>query len=291
MASMPAQPRDRLLAVRADLHSHSCISDGTLPPARLVQRAAANGVELFALTDHDEVAGLEEAAATAAALGLPFVPGVEVSVTWGGTTLHIVGLGVAFRDSPLARRLADVRSGRVRRAQAMGEQLARAGIEGAYEGALAYAGNPQMISRTHFARYLVDTGHCRDVREVFTRYLVEGKPGYVPHEWARLDEAVAMIRDAGGVAVVAHPGRYKLSSLALHELLVQFEALGGTAVEVVTSNHSEREIQRFAELAREFGFEASCGSDFHGPGEAENVELGRVAPLPPGLVPVWHRWV
>lgn len=288
---MPATPGADPRDVRADLHSHSNVSDGTLPPEALVARAHAQGVQLFALTDHDEVAGLDAAAATARGLGLPFVPGVEVSVTWGGTTIHVVGLGIDHRDGRLDARLAAVRSGRIRRAREMGEQLARAGIDGAYEGALVYAGNPQMISRTHFARFLVDTGHCRDVRDVFSRYLVEGKPGYVPHAWAALDEAVDMIGDAGGVAVVAHPGRYKISELALHTLLAEFRNLGGTGLEVATSNHTEREMRRFAELAREFGFEASGGSDFHGPGESENVELGRVARLPADLTPVWHRFV
>lgn len=282
-----ADPRD----VRADLHSHSNVSDGVLPPDQLVARAAEFGVGLFALTDHDEVAGLDAAVDAARTAGLAFVPGVEVSVTWGGTTVHIVGLGIDHTHRGLRQRLADVRSGRTQRAQEMAEQLARVGIDGAYDGALVYAGNPQMISRTHFARFLVDTGHCRDVRDVFTRYLVEGKPGYVPHAWAALDEAIDMIRDAGGVAVVAHPGRYKLSELALHTLLSEFRNLGGVAIEVATSNHTEREMRRFAELAREFDFEASGGSDFHGPGEAANVELGRVARLPGDLTPVWHRFV
>jgi hypothetical protein len=212
-------------------------------------------------------------------------------VTWGNTTLHIVGLGVEYRDGRLEARLGAVRSGRISRAREMAEQLARVGIEGAFDGALVYAGNPQMISRTHFARYMVETGHCRDVRDVFSRYLVEGKPGFVPHAWAALDEAIDMIRDAGGVAIVAHPGRYRLNDLALHSLMEEFRDLGGTAIEVSTSNHTEREMRRFADLAREFGFEASGGSDFHGPGESENVELGRVARLPSDLTPVWHRFV
>ncbi len=288
---MSAQSRDRLLALRADLHSHSNVSDGVLPPEQVVQRAAAQGVELFALTDHDEVAGLDAATQAADRAGLPIVPGVEVSVTWGDTTVHVVGLGIEPRDARLLERLALVRAGRFRRAQAIGEQLEAAGIAGAYEGALVYAGNPQMISRTHFARFLVSTGHCRDVHDVFNRYLVAGKPGYVPHQWAVLADAVEMIRHAGGVAIVAHPGRYRISPLALHELLSEFKALGGTAIEVTTSSHSAREMQRFAALAREFGFEASGGSDFHGPGEAENVELGRVARLPADLMPVWHRFV
>jgi 3',5'-nucleoside bisphosphate phosphatase len=287
---MPDSSRDRLHAVRADLHAHSTVSDGMLAPAALVERAAAQGVELFALTDHDEIAGLAAARDASQRIGLRFVPGVEVSVTWGGKTVHIVGLGIDPADALLSERLAAVRAGRLRRAQTMGEELARAGIAGAYEGALALAGNPQMISRTHFARHLVDSGHCRDVRDVFTRYLAEGKPGYVPHQWATLADAVQMIGAAGGAAVIAHPGRYKLGALALHELMTEFKALGGAAIEVATSNHTEREMKRFAALAREFSFEASGGSDFHGPGEAENVELGRVARLPGDLMPVWHRY-
>src|SRR5512137_1302170 len=232
--SAGADPRD----VLADLHSHSNVSDGILPPAELVARAHEQGVQLFALTDHDEVAGLPEAAAAAERLGLPFVRGVEISVTWGDTTIHVVGLGVTDPDGTLEARLGAVRSGRIARAQEMSDQLARVGIDGAFEGALVYAGNPQMISRTHFARYLVETGHCRDVKDVFNRYLVEGKPGFVPHEWARLDQAIDIIRDAGGVAVIAHPGRYRLNELAMHTLLGEFRDLGGTGIEVVTSNHS-----------------------------------------------------
>jgi predicted metal-dependent phosphoesterase TrpH len=288
---MPAHAGADLRDVRADLHSHSNVSDGVLPPQDVVARAHEQGVELYALTDHDEVGGLEPAATAAQRLGLAFVPGVEVSVTWGSTTLHIVGLGVEYRDGRLEARLGAVRSGRIARAQEMAGQLARVGIEGAFDGALVYAGNPQMISRTHFARYLVETGHCRDVKDVFSRYLVEGKPGFVPHAWATLGEAIDMIRDAGGVAIVAHPGRYRLNDLALHALLEEFRELGGTGIEVSTSNHTEREMRRFADLAREFGFEASGGSDFHGPGESESVELGRVARLPPDLTPVWHRFV
>jgi predicted metal-dependent phosphoesterase TrpH len=283
--------RDRLLAVRADLHSHSIVSDGVLPPAALVERAAAHGVELFALTDHDELAGLAAAADAARRVGLRFVPGVEISVTWGTKTVHVVGLGVDSANTQLAQGLAQVRSGRLQRAQQMAAALEQQGIQGAYEGALAVAGNPNMVSRTHFARFLVDTGRCRDVRDVFTRYLAEGKPGYVPHQWATLADAVQLIHAAGGAAVIAHPARYKLGSLALHELFAEFKGLGGSAIEVVTSNHTDRDIERFAATAREFGFEASAGSDFHGPGEAEGVELGCVARLPADLTPVWHRFL
>ncbi len=278
-------------ALRADLHSHSLHSDGTLAPGDLARRAAEHGVELYALTDHDDVSGLAEAKAAAAAAQLAFLPGVEVSVTWGTTTIHVIGLGIDADDVTLRERLAQVRSGRTRRAQAIDAGLAAAGISGSFEGALRNAGNAQMIGRTHFARFLVEQGVCRDVREVFKRYLVEGKPGYVPHRWATLSEAVEMIDAAGGVAVVAHPARYRIDELALHALLAEFRDAGGTALEVVTSNHTADDMRRFTKLALEFGFEASSGSDFHGPGESANVELGRVAPLSPELTPVWHRFV
>lgn len=277
-------------AVRADLHSHSTVSDGALCPAALVERARAHGVELFALTDHDEVSGLASAAEAAGRLGLAFVPGVEISVTWGETTVHVVGLGVAGEHAGLREALRQVRSGRLRRAREMADQLAALGIDGAYEGALAHAGNLDLVSRTHFARYLVDTGVCRDMREVFSRFLSEGKPGYVPHRWARLPEAIEWIRAAGGVAVLAHPGRYKLSSLAMSELMKEFRHGGGVGIEVSTSNHSRAQLDAYAQAARDFGFEASVGSDFHAPGESQ-AELGAATALPSDLVPIWHRFL
>jgi len=276
--------------LNADLHSHSTVSDGTLSPRDLVLRAAQQGVELLALTDHDELGGLAQAAACAGEIGLAFVPGVEISVTWAGRTVHVVGLGVDPANRALRDGLSSVRCGRTERARQMGEQLAAAGIGGAFEGALKYVGNPELISRTHFARCLVERGICRDTRDVFTRYLVEGKPGYVLHRWAQLSHAVRWIVDAGGVAVIAHPGRYRFSANELWALATEFRELGGGGLEVVTSNHGAAETQRFTELAVEFGFAASRGSDFHGPGESQ-AELGRVGTLPPRLTPVWDRFV
>lgn len=276
--------------LNADLHAHSTVSDGTLAPRELVRRAAVQGVELFALTDHDEVAGIDEAAAAAAEIGLPFVAGVEISVTWAGRTVHVVGLGIDPRNESLRQGLVQVRSGRTVRAMQMGEELARAGIGGAFDGALKYVGNPELISRTHFARFLVERGVCRDTREVFSRYLVEGKPGYVPQRWASLAQAVRWIGDAGGVAVLAHPARYPFSENELWALAAEFRDLGGAAIEVVTSNHGAGDVQRFTDLALEFGFAASRGSDFHGPGESQ-AELGRVGVLPYRLTPVWHGLV
>ena len=270
----------------ADLHRHSVVSDGTLTPEQLAARARANGVDLWSLTDHDEVGGQQRALEAARAEGLRYLTGVEVSVTFADETVHIVGLGFDHTDPRMAEGLADTRDGRGPRAIEMGEQLAKVGIPGAYEGALKYVGNPRLISRTHFARFLVETGVCRDTSEVFRKYLVEGKPGYVPHRWARLGDAVRWITQAGGVAVVAHPARYNFSATAEYALFSEFKQHGGQGVEVVTGSHSAAEAQRYAELAREFGLAASRGSDFHSPDES-HVDLGRLAPLPADLTPVW----
>lgn len=277
--------------IHADLHCHSCHSDGVLTPRAVVERAAAQGVAMLALTDHDQTGGLLEAAAAADIHGVHLIPGVEVSVSWGRTTVHIVGLGIDLTDPVLQRGLEQVRSGRMNRARRMAAGLAAVGIDDTLDGALAHASNPALISRTHFARHLVERGVSPNMRDVFSRYLVEGKPGYVPHEWASLADAVAWIRGAGGVAIVAHPARYRLGDLGMHALLSAFKEAGGVAIEVTTSNHTADDVQHYARLVLEFGFEASRGSDFHGPGESANVELGRVAPLPRELTPVWQRFL
>jgi len=278
-----------LHALNADLHSHSTVSDGTLAPRDVVLRARDRGVDLIALTDHDTVDGLAEARSAATQLNQRFVAGVEISVTWAGQTVHIVGLGIDPDDTELRAGLERVRSGRLQRAQEMGEKLAAIGIDGAFEGALALAGNTELLSRTHFARFLVLTGHCADTREVFRRYLTEGKPGYVAHRWAALTDAMQWIHVAGGAAVIAHPGRYKYDANQFHALFSEFKERGGAAIEVVTSNHGAHEARHFAQQARAFGFEASRGSDFHSPRDAD-VELGRVDRLHQSLTPVWHRF-
>jgi predicted metal-dependent phosphoesterase TrpH len=283
--SVPAD----VLRLNADLHAHSRVSDGVLAPAEVARRAHARGVQLFALTDHDELGGLTEAGAAAAALGLAFVPGVEISVSWGGETIHVVGLRIDPGCAPLREGLARTRSGRDARAREMGEDLARAGIADAYQGALRFVGNPAMVGRTHFARYIVERGVCRDVAEVFQRYLSEGRPGFVAHRWAGLADAVQWIRAAGGVAVLAHPGRYRLGETALWALVGAFREAGGTAIEVVCGSHTRDQYRRFAQVAHEFGLRASRGSDFHGPDESR-VELGSLPALPDALVPVWLDW-
>lgn len=270
----------------ADLHCHSVVSDGTLTPEQLAARARANGVDLWSLTDHDEVGGQQRALEAARAEGLRYLTGVEVSVTFADETVHIVGLGFDHTDPRLAEGLADTRDGRGPRAVEMGEQLARVGIAGAYEGALRYVGNPRLISRTHFARFLVETGVCRDTAEVFRKYLVEGKPGYVPHRWARLGDAVRWITQSGGVAVIAHPARYDISPTVEYALFSEFKQHGGQAVEVITGSHTAAEAARYAAMAREFGLAASRGSDFHSPDES-HTDLGQLPPLPTDLTPVW----
>lgn len=274
-------------AVNADLHCHSSFSDGTLTPEAVAARAKANGVELWALTDHDEVGGQARAAAAAAALGLPYLTGTEISVSFAGVTVHIVGLGFDADDEALRQGLAATRGGREARAQEMAAGLAAVGIAGAFEGALRFVGNPDLISRTHFARHLVETGVCSDTSEVFRRFLVEGKPGFVPHRWARLGDAVAWITGAGGLAVIAHPARYKFTPTEEYALFTEFKAHGGRGVEVVTGSHTAAEAVRYAEAAREFELLASRGSDFHSPDESR-IDLGGLPPLPAGLAPVWE---
>jgi 3',5'-nucleoside bisphosphate phosphatase len=273
--------------MNADLHCHSNVSDGTLEPEVLAARAKANGVELWALTDHDEVGGQQRARAAALAAGLPYLTGTEISVTFAGVTVHIVGLGFDADDEALRRGLAATRGGREQRAREMAGELAKVGIHGAYEGALKYVGNPDLISRTHFARHLVEAGVCTDTPEVFRRFLVEGRPGFVPHRWASLGDAVRWITAAGGIAVVAHPARYKFTATEEYALFTEFKAHGGRGVEVVTGSHTSAEATRYADVAGEFDLLASRGSDFHSPDESR-IDLGGLPPLPPGLKPVWE---
>jgi predicted metal-dependent phosphoesterase TrpH len=273
--------------LNADLHCHSVVSDGTLTPEELASRAAANGVELWALTDHDEIGGQHRARAAAHANGMKYLTGTEISVTFAGQTVHIVGLGFDPDDPRMLQGLTDTRGGRGARAMEMSDGLAKVGIENAYEGALRYVGNPELISRTHFARYLVECGACKDTNEVFRRFLTEGKPGFVPHRWASLRDAVHWIADAGGVAVIAHPARYKFSANDEFALFSEFKTHGGRGVEVVTGSHTAAEYVKYGETAREFGLAASRGSDFHSPGES-HTDLGRLPYLPGELTPVWE---
>ncbi len=273
--------------LNADLHCHSVVSDGTLTPEQLAARASANGVELWALTDHDEVGGQQRAAAAAKAHGMKYLTGVEVSVTFARETVHIVGLGFDSSNPLIQQGLEATRGGRGQRAMEMAAGLAAAGIPNAYEGALKFVGNPELISRTHFARFLVESGACIDTYEVFRKYLTEGKPGYVPHRWASLKDAVGWITQTGGIAVIAHPGRYKFTANEEYALFSEFKAHGGRGVEVVTGSHTAAEYTEYADVAREFGLAASRGSDFHCPVESR-TDLGTLPYLPGDLTPVWE---
>ena len=273
--------------LNADLHCHSVVSDGTLTPEALAARAKANGVQLWALTDHDEIGGQERAIASAKALDMKYLTGVEISITFAGKTVHIVGLGFDHTNTDLVQGLRNTRGGRAERAKEMSEGLAKVGIHGAYEGALKYAGNHELISRTHFARFLVESGVCKDTSEVFRKYLTENKPGFVPHRWASLENAVNWITGAGGVAVIAHPARYGFTPNEEFALFTEFINHGGRGVEVITGSHSSADALQYADTALEFNLAASRGSDFHSPDES-HTDLGTLPWLPGQLRPVWE---
>ncbi|RAR60109.1 hypothetical protein C7401_110246 [Paraburkholderia unamae] len=276
--------------MNADLHCHSTVSDGQLAPAAVAQLAKAGGVTLWALTDHDELGGQREAREAAEALGMRYLSGVEISVTWASRTVHIVGLHVDPECAALVDGLARTRNGRAARAEAIGERLGELGVPDAYTGALRYVSNPDLISRTHFARFLVESGRAQNIQDAFSRWLGEGKPGYVSHRWAKLADAVSWIKAAGGEAIVAHPGRYAYSQLEFDTFFGEFIDLGGKAIEVVTGSHTPDQYGEYAAVARRFGFEASRGSDFHAPGP-DSIEPGTLPPLPSDLKPVWERWL
>lgn len=276
------------MTLHYDLHTHSLASDGTLSAAELVQRAAAAGIDVLALTDHDSIDGLAEARQAAVGLPLRLIAGVEVSVTWSGQTVHIVGLNVDPDNAEFSAGLLSLQTFRDWRAEEIGRRLAKVGIADAYEGARRFA-RGRIVSRTHFAHFLVAQGRARSLREVFKKFLVHNKPGHVAGEWANLEQALGWIRAAGGEAVVAHPARYALTGSKLRRLLGEFKDCGGAAIEVVSGSHTTEDMLRMASVARALGLKASRGSDYHGP-ENPWVELGRIPPLPDGCVPVWQDW-
>lgn len=272
-----------------DLHCHSRISDGTLSPEELVARARANGVDVLALTDHDEVRGLGPARVAAAEAGIRFVPGVEISTTWHGRTVHIVGLQIDETNKSLTQGMAEVRNGRLVRNRKIAAKLAALGIADSYEGARKYIGNPHFMSRKHFASFLVETGICEDVQDAFDRYLKRGQVAHVSHRWANLTDSINWIHRAGGLAVVAHPGRYSFTDEEFAVFLDEFKQLGGTGIEVVSGRHTPDQYRKYALIASRYGLLASVGSDFHSPGES-HVDLGSLPPLPSGVKPIWHDW-
>lgn len=276
------------MSLNYDLHSHSTASDGTLTPTELITRAHVQGVDVLALTDHDVTDGLAEAGSVAARLGLRLVPGVEISVSWNSAILHILGLHIDPENNALQAGLAGLRAFRDRRAEEIGKGLEEGGIIGAYEGAKTYA-RCAIISRTHFARFLVEHGHARDMQQVFKRFMVPGKPGYVPGRWATLQEAMSWIHESGGQAVIAHPARYKLNSSRLQLLLKEFKALGGEAIEVISGSHNTDDCSTMARYAERYSLRASKGSDYHGP-DKPWIELGELPELPAGCLPIWEDW-
>lgn len=271
-----------------DLHCHSTVSDGLLPPQDLVAHAASRGVKVLGLTDHDDLGGLATARQAASEHGIHFINGVEISVTWKRRTLHIVGLKVDAENHSLKTALAKVRTARDARAKEIASGLQKVGIEGAYEGAQKFA-KQSIMTRSHFAQFLVEAGHAKNVKSVFKKFLVKGKPGFVDHQWMSLEEAVTLIRDSGGIAVVAHPGRYDLGFVNMHLLMHEFRGYGGEAIEVVTGSHTPPQYDQFAKIAHRFGLKASQGSDYHGPG-LSYMEMGYLPELPHGCIPVWHDW-
>lgn len=273
---------------RYDLHSHSLASDGTLSPTALVARAAAAGVNVLALTDHDDTSGIAEACQAACHEGIELIPGVEISVTWANQTVHVLGLRIDPESSPLRDGLAKLREFRDWRAEEMGRRLAKQGIDGGFERARELA-HGRIVSRTHFARFLVEQGHATDVRDVFKRFLKPNKPGYVTGEWASMEDALSWIHAAGGQAVIAHPARYKMSATKRRKMLEEFVALGGDGLEVVSGSHSRGDNFNMAQLAKKYGLLASAGSDYHGP-EHTWVEFGRLEKLPDSCTPIWTTW-
>ena len=271
-----------------DLHSHSTVSDGSLSPEQLVARAIDQGVDVLALTDHDGTEGIIAAQAAAQGTKLSLVTGVEISVTWGSSTIHILGLKVDHKNASLQKGLEKIRDYRKERAVKIAERLEKSGISGAYEGASQYA-SPVMLGRVHFAKFLVDKGHAKNINDVFKRYLVRNKPGYVSGEWATLAQAVNWINGAGGQAVIAHPARYKMTATKLRRLITEFKELGGVGLEVVSGRQHPEEINTLAKLANDFNLLASCGSDFHSPDNTW-VELGRLPELPSSVNPIWKKW-
>jgi len=272
-----------------DLHNHSTRSDGLLSPTELLELAARTRVDAIALTDHDTTDGLDEAQGAARRVGIALIPGVEISVSWGDTTLHVVGLNVDPAAPALSNGLRGIRDGRTGRGEKIAAALEKLGIEGTFDGAYALAENKSMLGRTHFARYLVETGRVKDIQAAFDRYLAKGKAAYVPHRWAELPDAVDWIRKSGGVAVLAHPGRYSLKPMFRDEMLKDFRAAGGEAIEVVTGSHRPEQYAAWQRMALEHGFLASRGADYHGPGESP-IEPGRLPALHESLTPVWSRW-
>ncbi|ELZ9929911.1 PHP domain-containing protein [Cronobacter malonaticus] len=277
------------LAIIYDLHSHTTASDGLLTPEQLVHRAVEMGIHTLAITDHDTTAGLPTAheEIARAGLALRLINGVEISTLWENHEIHIVGLGIDITHPEMVAFLDGQAQRRTRRAEMIAERLEKARIPGALEGAKRLA-DGGVVTRGHFARFLIEDGRATNMANVFKHYLARGKTGYVPPQWCTIEQAIDVIHHSGGQAVIAHPGRYQLSAKWLKRLLNQFAAAGGDAMEVAQCQQAPNERNQLASYAGQFGLLASQGSDFHQP--CPWIELGRRLRLPEGLTPVWHRW-
>lgn len=271
-----------------DLHTHTWYSDGMLSPSDLVTRAAKAGIDVLALTDHDTTIGLSEAAAAARIAGIDLVPGVEISTTWSGKTIHIVGLQIDAGNAELNAGLESLLETRNRRAGIMSEKLIRKGFADIDAEVQKQVQGP-VISRTHYARAMVKAGHARDIPQAFKKYLAGGKAGYASTQWADIGQVVGWIRAAGGHAVIAHPGRYKMSSGKLRSLFAEFAEVGGEAVEVISGSQHPDQTERLTRFANEQHLMASVGSDYHGP-EQRWINLGRLPVLPANCEPLWQLW-
>jgi predicted metal-dependent phosphoesterase TrpH len=276
-----------LTVMRADLHTHSNASDGTLSPDELLAQAQAAGVELLSITDHDTVAGLH--ALQNHTNGCRLIPGIELSTNWRKTAIHVIGLNIDPNNETLGNGIERQQEARRQRASAIAAKLGKLGFTDTLEGATRIAGSAG-IARPHFALHLVETGQVKSVKDAFRKYLGPGKAGDIRELWAELDEVMSWIHAAGGVAVLAHPAKYKLSNLKLEELTRDFRLAGGDALEVISGRQDSSLTVRLGKLANRHGLLASCGSDFHEPGRNWG-QLGEVAALPAGCSPVWQDWI
>ncbi len=276
--------------VIVDLHSHTTASDGILTPSELVKRAVDNQINMLAITDHDTIKGLLEAKATIERNNLPvkLIYGVEVSTMWKNNEIHIVGLNIDIENSHLLELLTAQEQSRIDRAISISEKLAKVSIDNAYEQAQQFS-KGDIVSRAHFARFLVANNYVKDIKRAFKKYLGKSGYAYVPAKWCSIADAVNAIHAAGGQAVLAHPTRYDLTLTKLKLLITEFKSYGGDGIEVSQSRQTQDDSQRLAKLANEFELLASQGSDFHD--LLNYLDLGKTTPLPGSVTPIWHNWI
>lgn len=275
-----------MTAIKYDLHCHSLYSDGSLTPANLILRAKEKGVTTLALTDHDTVSGISQAQQAAEEHQLNFIPGIELSCLWHKKTFHILGLNIDPNNAQLLAGTQKLQTIRFERAQKIALKLEKHKVFGAFEAVQA-AADTGMITRPHFAKYLIQQNHVNSMKEAFDRYLAQGKPAFVSTEWVDITDAIQWIKESGGIPVIAHPMRYKLTASWMRRFLNDFKKMGGQGIEIITARSSPEEIRRTLQFAKTFEFYGSVGSDFHTP-DNQWVELGRLPPLPADIQPIWR---